>query len=81
MPIAQLELVMLENGDVALQHADSDEPLVSIRFSPEVLDYLGQRNIDVAKQMIDAGIQAVSELNEADHGSSEELFEEPQTLH
>lgn len=64
MPLTQFELVMLENGDIALQKTGSDEPLVSIRFSEEVLDALGKQHLDVAKSMIDAGIQAVSEASE-----------------
>ena len=81
MPHTQLELVMLENGEIALQRPDSDEPLVSIKFSEEVLDYLGQEHIDVAKCMIDAGIQAVSDWNAENAPAATELFEKPHTLH
>ena len=80
MSLTHFELVMLENGEIALQRADGEEPLVCIKFSPEVLDYLGKEHIEVAKCMIDAGIHAVSEWSMANH-SAEELFEDPQTLH
>ena len=40
MPLAEFELVMLDSGEVALQRAEGDETLVTIRFSPDVLAYL-----------------------------------------
>ena len=42
MPLAEFELVMLDSGEVALQRAEGDETLVTIRFSPDVLDYLDE---------------------------------------
>jgi hypothetical protein len=32
---------------------------VQVKFSAKVKEYLGEQHIDVAKQMIDSGIQAV----------------------
>ena len=40
MALTEFELVMMEDGEVALQRSGSDEPLVRITFSPEVLKYL-----------------------------------------
>jgi hypothetical protein len=53
------ELIILENGDIGLQRAGVDETLVQVKFSSKVKQYLGEQHIDVAKQMIDSGIQAV----------------------
>ncbi|ACE83290.1 conserved hypothetical protein [Cellvibrio japonicus Ueda107] len=58
------EIVELTNGDVALQRADDEghEPLVVIRFSEESLAFLGEAKFNVAKAMIEAGMDAAGEL-------------------
>jgi hypothetical protein len=62
---ALLEIVDLGNGEIILQRADDGaEPLVRIRFSDECQMYLMDQNLDVAKAMIQAGIQAASNLVE-----------------
>lgn len=54
------EIVMLPNGEVVLQRSDEEgEPLLRISFSEEALYYLREGSMDVAKAMIDAGIDAV----------------------
>jgi hypothetical protein len=48
-----------------LQRADDDsEPLVSIQFSEEASAYLMENNLEVAKVMIQAGIQAAAKMAE-----------------
>ncbi len=64
MPLAEFELVMLDSGEVALQRAGTEGALVTINFSPEVMAYLDGRHIEVAKSMMDAGIQMAFELGE-----------------
>ena len=59
MSTPAFELIILENGDIGLQRAGVDETLVQVKFSSKVKEYLGEQHIDVAKQMIDSGIQAV----------------------
>ncbi len=57
------EIVELANGDVVLQRADEEgAPLVSIRFSAETLSYMQEGTFDVAKAMIEAGMEAASDL-------------------
>jgi hypothetical protein len=57
------EIVELANGDVVLQRADEEgEPLVRIRFSADSLSYMQEGKFDVAKAMIEAGMEAASEL-------------------
>lgn len=62
---AVYEIVELEEGGVALSRVDGEgEPLVYIKFSEESLTYMQGSKIDIAKVMIEAGLDAVAELNE-----------------
>lgn len=68
------EIVELSNGDVVLQRADEEaEPLVCIRFSADSLSYMREGKLDVAKAMIEAGMEAASEI--ADDGVEDFLGE------
>lgn len=70
------EIVMLPDGEVVLQRASGDgEPLVKISFSEEVQNYLGASGMEVARAMIDAGIEAVEEL-----ATEEQVFESEEDL-
>ncbi len=65
MPSSFLEIIELDNGEVVLRRADADaEPLVSIRFSDESRHYMMGNSLEVAKIMIQAGIQAAAEIAE-----------------
>ena len=65
MSASLLEIVDLGHGEVVLQRADDDsEPLVSIRFSDESRIYLMDNGLEVAKAMIQAGIQAAAAIAE-----------------
>ena len=59
------ELIILENGDIGLQRAGVDETLVQVKFSPKVKEYLGDQQVEIAKEMIDSGIQAVIDWEQA----------------
>ena len=64
MPSSLYEIVMLADGEVVLQRAnDEGEPLIRINFSDEAKFYLNDTCIDIAKAMIDAGIDAVEQLS------------------
>ncbi|MAY34754.1 hypothetical protein [Litorivivens sp.] len=57
-----LELVELPNGDIVLQRSDDDgEPLVVISFSEESRQFMAVPPLEVARAMIQAGIQVASE--------------------
>ena len=58
------EIVELANGDVTLQRSDdeAEQPLVTIRFSDESLAFLGDAKFNVAKAMIEAGMEAAGDL-------------------
>jgi len=59
------EIVELPDGEIALRRADeSGEPLVSIKFSEESLYFLNESKIDIAKAMIEAGLEAAGEIQE-----------------
>ena len=76
MSISLFEIIVLANGEVALQRAnDEREPLIRIAFSVEVQDFLEEAKIDVAKVMIDAGIELFEQL-----GSDLLQIEEGETL-
>ena len=66
MTTALLEIVDLGDGEIVLQRADEEgsEPLVSIQFSEETSAYLMENNLEVAKAMIQAGIQTEARLAE-----------------
>lgn len=65
MSTPTFELIILENGDIGLQRAGNNETLVQVKFSSKVKQYLGEQHIEVAKQMIDSGMQAVIDWEQA----------------
>lgn len=82
MSASVLEIVDLGNGEIVLQRADDDsEPLVSIRFSDESRMYLMDNGMEVAKAMIQAGIQATATLMEQAEAEAEAADEGPRVLH
>lgn len=65
MASAVLEIVEIGDGRVALRRADGDgEPLVSIQFSDEAVAYLRDAHVDIARAMINTGIQIVGRMTE-----------------
>ena len=81
MALTEFELVLLEDGEVALQRSGSDKPLVRITFSGEVLDYLDGKHLEVAKSMMDAGIQTVFDINEERAPVAADVDDTRHTLH
>lgn len=72
MPAALLEIIDLGDGEIVLQRADDDsEPLVVIQFSEESQIYLADSGLEVAKAMIQAGIQAAAVIAERTEQESE----------
>jgi hypothetical protein len=72
------EILEMPNGEIVLKRGDDEgpqEPLVTIRFSDESMAFLGANRFEVAKAMIEAGMDAVGELSEH---NSEELAGEPE---
>jgi len=77
-----LEIVDLGDGEIVLQRADDDsEPLVVISFSEESRIYLMDNGLEVAKAMIQAGIQAAAVIAEQGDTEIEASAEAPRVLH
>ncbi len=82
MSASVLEIVDLGDGEIVLQRADDDsEPLVVIRFSEESRVYMMDNSLEVAKAMIQAGIQAAAEMAEQGEVEIEPTVEAPRVLH
>ncbi len=65
MPASFLEIIELADGEIVLQRAEDDsEPMVRIRFSEEARLYMMDNGLEVAKAMIQAGIQAAAAIAE-----------------
>ena len=84
MSTSLLEIVDLGDGEIVLQRADDDsEPLVVIRFSEESRMYLADNGLEVAKAMIQAGMQAAAVIAEQAEAEAENdlAAEAPRVLH
>lgn len=61
------EILELSSGEIVLKRSgdeSSNEPLVTLKFSAESIAFLGAGRFEVAKAMIEAGMEAASELAE-----------------
>ncbi len=82
MSASLLEIVDLGDGEIVLQRADDDsEPLVTICFSDESRVYLMDNGLEVAKAMIQAGIQAAAAIAEQGEMETEATSEAARILH
>ena len=83
MSTSLLEIVDLGDGEVVLQRVEGDSaPLVSIQFSDEANAYLMGNILEVAKAMIQAGIEAAAQLAEVNNLEVETAeMSETRTLH
>lgn len=82
MSASLLEIVDLGDGEIVLQRADDDsEPLVTICFSEESRVYMMDSGLEVAKAMIQAGIQAAAAIAEQGEVETEVPEEAPRVLH
>lgn len=77
-----LEIVELPSGEIVLRRTDSsegnNEPLVTIRFSEEAREHLGEHLSEVGRGMIGAGVQMVGQLHAKEAGV---VDDERPTLH
>jgi hypothetical protein len=77
-----LEIVDRGDGEIVLQRADDDsEPLVAIEFSEEARLYMMENCLEVAKAMIQAGIQAAAVISERADAEEEAATTAPRILH
>ena len=82
MPSSLLEIVDLGDGEIVLQRTEDDaEPLVTIQFSDETSIYLMDNGLEVAKAMIQAGIQAAALIAEQQDVDLDAAEQAPRILH
>ncbi len=82
--LSYLELVELANGDIVLQDSENeDKPLVTIRFSEEAKEHIQGSGLDLARVMIQAGLEAVTGVIQAEvlDEEDDELEEAERTIH
>ncbi|MDG1203396.1 MAG: hypothetical protein P8N65_05990 [SAR86 cluster bacterium] len=81
-----LELAQLPDGTIVLRRSDDHEnPIVKIEFSGESKDFLQGQELNVAKEMIRAGIESVSgnvtDFDEFLESQKGNLVKKPVILH
>ena len=58
-----IELVKLDTGDIALRHSDEPEThLVTINFSDDVKEMLQYDQMEVARAMVEAGMDSFRQI-------------------
>jgi hypothetical protein len=78
MKDAMLEIVMLESGDIVVRRPDEqDEPLLTLSFSDELTNTLGDERINIAKIMLSAGVQLVAEAGARQREAEAEVLRPP----
>ncbi len=76
-----LEITQLDNGDIVLREDEDVDPLISLRFSDEVREMLGQDLIGVAEAMIDAATDFLSGEAVVEEEATGDEPEPPPVLH
>ena len=64
MPTAFLEIVELPDGRIALRRGDDQESLVTLEFSADARAFLQGQQVEVAKAMLNVGVQMAGRLAE-----------------
>ena len=73
------EIIEIEAGEYALQRTDvEEEPVVIVRFSAQAMEFLNTAQGEIARTMIEAGIQRVENIVE---DFELERRDSPRTLH
>lgn len=76
------EIIELSDGEFVLQRSDENsEPLVSIKFSSEALEFLSGNSAEVAKTMIEAGIHEVEDIMDDQVGTDENGAHRSRVIH
>ena len=66
MPTSFLEIVELPDGRIALRRAEDEGTLVTLDFSEDAKVFLQGHHLDVAKAMLNVGLQMAGKLAEGD---------------
>jgi len=77
-----LEIVDRGNGEIVLRRPEGDsEPVVTIRFSEEARDYMLDNGLEVARAMIQAGIETAAIIAEREEKEGASQQQEERILH
>ncbi len=77
MSTSFLEIVELPDGRIALRRAEDQESLVVLDFSADAKEFLQGQHVEVAKAMLNVGVQMAGRLAEGDFDQEEG----PRVLH
>ena len=77
MPTSFLEIVELPDGRIILRRAEDEEALVTLDFSADAKAFLQGHHLEVAKTMLNVGVQMAGRLAEGDM----DHHEGPRVLH
>ena len=77
MPTSFLEIVELADGRIALRRAEDEETLVTLDFSADAKAFLQGHHVEVAKDMLNVGVQMAGRLAEGDTDHDDQ----PRVLH
>ena len=58
------EIIELDSGELALKKADTQDTLMTVKLSAALRQQFSDQYVEVAKVMLSAGMQMVSELSE-----------------
>ncbi|MGB0467444.1 MAG: hypothetical protein ACPGF7_07960 [Pontibacterium sp.] len=77
-----LEIVELDNGDLAIRRIDEDDaPLMVVAFGDDLRDSLKEKCTEVGRMMLTAGIHMIAESGHRLSTAREEVSEQSPTLH
>ncbi|WP_375738430.1 hypothetical protein [Pseudomonas boanensis] len=77
MPTSFLEIVELPDGRIILRRAEDEEALVTLDFSSDAKAFLQGHHLEVAKAMLNVGVQMAGRLAEGEMDHEEG----PRVLH
>ncbi|MFL3654594.1 MAG: hypothetical protein ACJ04P_05930 [Halioglobus sp.] len=82
MAASLLEIVDRGDGEIVVQRADDESgPLLTIQFSDEARAYMMDNGLEVARVMIQAGIQAAAAISESGNDEMEAVQDAARILH
>lgn len=77
MTASFLEIIEMPDGRIILRRADDEEVLVTLDFSADAKSFLQGHHVEVAKAMLNVGVQMAGRLAEGDL----EQEDRPRVLH
>ena len=77
MSTSFLEIVELPDGRIELRRAEDEGSLVTLDFSEDAKVFLQGQHVEVAKAMLNVGVQMAGRLAEGEN----EQEEQPRVLH